>query len=84
MSHNGSTCILRYRLVPKTPVAGSRGRPKGQALIDVHARLFPEDVDLLKQIAEKSRLSWQIELRMLIHRALRGEKREIVILEEPK
>lgn len=60
-----------------------RGRPKNaQALVDVHARLFPDDVELLKKIAAESRLSWQIELRQLVHRALKGEKREVVVIQE--
>lgn len=53
-----------------------------QKLIDVHARLFPDDVRELKRIAAERRMPWQIELRQLVHRALSGERREVVVLKE--
>ncbi len=62
----------------------NRREPKldPKKLVDVHARLFPDDVRELKRIAEEHRMPWQIELRQLIHRALNGERREVVILKE--
>lgn len=57
----------------------SRGAPK---LVQVNARFFAEDVDLLKQISQESGIPWQVELRLLVRRALKGERREIVVLKE--
>lgn len=55
------------------------------ALVDVHARLFPEDVETLKRMAvETGTRSWQIELRLLVRRALKGERREFLVLKEGK
>lgn len=51
-------------------------------LVEVHARLFPADVEMLKQIAADSGVSFQVELRLLVRRALRGEKREIVMIKD--
>ena len=41
-------------------------------LVHVHARLFVVDVDELKAIADAEGSKWQIELRQLVRRALRG------------
>lgn len=46
-------------------------------LKEVHARLYADDIVKLKRIAETKRSKWQIELRQLVHRALK-----IVILDE--
>lgn len=51
-------------------------------LVQVHARLFPDDVAELKRLASVSGLTLQIELRLLVHRALRGERRELVVLKD--
>jgi hypothetical protein len=51
-------------------------------LIEVHARLFPEDVRELKRIAKERGISWQIELRLLVRRALRGDHREVIVLKD--
>lgn len=51
-------------------------------LVEVHTRLFPEDVAELKKIALKNGIAWGIELRMLVRRALRGERREVTIIAE--
>lgn len=51
-------------------------------LVEVHARLFPDDVKLIQKIAAEHRLPWQIELRQLVHRALKGEIREVAVLKE--
>lgn len=56
-------------------------------VVEVHARLFADDVAHLKKLAAESRLSWQVELRQLVHRALKGEKREVLMInpgKEPK
>jgi len=42
------------------------------ALQEVHARLFKEDVETLKQVAAQHGLPWQTELRLLVRRALKG------------
>lgn len=51
-------------------------------IVEVHARLFSEDIDQLKKIAEEHGSSWQFELRLLVRSALRGGRREITILKE--
>lgn len=51
-------------------------------LIDTHVRLFADDVSQIKKIAHERGLPWQIELRMLVRRALRSEHREVVLLKE--
>lgn len=51
-------------------------------LVEIHTRLFQEDLVKLKQIAGESRLKWQVELRMLVHRALKNERREVLVLKE--
>lgn len=49
-----------------------RDRKKNQlkGLVEVHARLFPEDVAKVKHIAATKLIPWQTELRLLVHRAL--------------
>ncbi len=49
-------------------------------LTEVHTRLFSEDVEQVKVIANKQGIPWQIELRLLVRRALRGERREVLVL----
>lgn len=56
-----------------------KGIPK---LRDVHVKLFPDDVAELIRISQARRSKWQVELRQLVHRALKGERREIAILKE--
>jgi hypothetical protein len=55
-------------------------KKKNNALQEVHARLFAADVVLLKKIAEERGTSYQIELRLLVRRALKGEQRDLVML----
>jgi predicted DNA binding CopG/RHH family protein len=52
------------------------------ALVPVNTRLYADDLALLKRIAAERRIPYQIELRQLVHRALKGEKREILMLKE--
>lgn len=49
---------------------GRKTKPKSMKLEEVHARLFPDDVRKLKQIAARKLIPWQTELRLLVHRAL--------------
>lgn len=51
-------------------------------LVEVHARLFPDDFETLKRRAEENGVSLQIELRQLVRRALKGERREVLVLKE--
>lgn len=51
-------------------------------MTEVHARLFSDDVAQLKKIAAQSRLSWQVELRQLVHRALAGDRREVIVVKD--
>ena len=53
--------------------------PKLQA---VYTRLFADDIAEIKRIAAETALPWQIELRQLVRRALRGERREVIILKD--
>lgn len=62
-----------------------RGRPPSTIrLVEVHARLFDEDIAMIKRIAAVSGLPWQTELRLLLRRSLRGEVREVLMLKETK
>lgn len=49
-------------------------------LREIHCRIFHEDVELLQKLAEEHGVPWQVELRLLVRRALRGEKKEILVL----
>jgi hypothetical protein len=51
-------------------------------LVEVHTRLFAEDVVELKRRAAQQGLPWQIELRLTIRRALKGERREVLVFTE--
>lgn len=53
-------------------------------LLEVHTRLFFRDVEAIKRIAVERGVAWQIELRLLVRRALKGEIREVVMLKETK
>lgn len=59
----------------------SETKPK---LYQAHARLFPEDVKHLKKVARERGSSWHIELRMLVRRAIRGEQREVIVIDKEK
>ncbi len=60
----------------------SRSKPDPVKLLEVHTRLFADDVELLKRVAAERRTPWPMELRLLVHRALKGERQEILILKE--
>lgn len=51
-------------------------------LMLVTARLFADDVKTLKKVADEKGSRWNIELRQLVRRALKGEQREILVLKE--
>ena len=51
-------------------------------ITEVHARLFEADVRELKRIATQRGTPWQIELRLLVRRALKGDHREVLMLKE--
>lgn len=48
----------------------------------VHANLFDDDVALLKKLAVERRSRWQVELRQLVHRALKAERAGIEFLKD--
>lgn len=48
----------------------------------IYTRLFEDDVKEIQRIAALSALPWQIELRLLVRRALRGERRDVVVLKD--
>ena len=52
------------------------------ALVAIHVRLWADDLKLLKKLAAERRMPYQVELRQLVRRALRDEKREVLILTE--
>jgi predicted DNA binding CopG/RHH family protein len=56
--------------------------PRKSKLIAVNTRLFADDVEAIKKLAGAARLPWQIELRQIVHRALTGERRDVVMLKE--
>lgn len=58
--------------------------PDPNALAEVHTRLFVDSVEELKRRAEASGTPWHIELRLLVRRALAGERREVLVLKESK
>lgn len=58
------------------------GRRQQPGVVDVHARLMREDVAALKALAAQTGISWQMELRQLVHRALKGEQRSVLVLKE--
>lgn len=51
-------------------------------LVEVHARLFAGDVETLQGMANANGVTLQIELRQLVRRALKGERREVLVLKE--
>lgn len=51
-------------------------------LIGVHTRLFKDSVEALKQAAASSGIPWQVELRLLVRRALRNERRDVLVIKE--
>ena len=60
----------------------TKKQQKRNALVEVHTRLFAADVTQVQAIAAARGMKWQVELRMLVRRALAGEKREVVMLKE--
>lgn len=59
-----------------------RGPIKANKLLKVHTHLFEGDVSAIKRIADERGGRWQVELRQLVRRALKGEQREVVLLKE--
>jgi predicted DNA binding CopG/RHH family protein len=51
-------------------------------LTTVTTRLFTDDVEELKRRAAIEFTPWQVSLRLLVRRALRGERKEIAVLSE--
>ena len=56
---------------------------KKAKLVAVYTRLYSEDAELLRKMAAERGTPLAIELRMLVHRTLRGEKREVVLVKGP-
>lgn len=56
-------------------------KPKNKLEV-VTTRLFARDVAELREIAETKGLAWQIELRLLVRRALAGDRREVLIVKD--
>lgn len=57
---------------------------KKPKLVEVHARLFPDDVKHLKKVAAQRGSPWHVELRLLVRRAIRGEVREVLVIDKEK
>lgn len=57
-------------------------RSSKRTLVHVHTRLFSEDVRTLQGLASERGTSLHAELRALVRRALRGEKRDFLVLKE--
>jgi predicted DNA binding CopG/RHH family protein len=49
-------------------------------LVEVHARFFAEDVEMVKRVAAEKGLPWQIELRLTLRRALKGATEKFLVL----
>lgn len=58
------------------------GTAEPPKLVEAHCRLFADDVEALKRIAISNGTRWHIELRLLVRRALRGERREVIVLKD--
>lgn len=65
--------------MPRKTVPPQEAPPQ---LVEVHTRLFADDVEELKRRAAQGGLPWQIEVRLTIRRALRGERRDVLVLKE--
>jgi hypothetical protein len=48
----------------------------------VTARIFAADIVTLKRLADQRGSKWQIELRMLVRRALKGEAKDFFLVKE--
>ncbi len=59
-----------------------RGIPKGDELVKVHTHLFKGDVAHVKRAAAQQSRKWQVELRHILRRAIRGEQREVLVIKE--
>jgi len=68
-------CLIGTNAVPM-------GTAKKQHVVEAHVRLFAADIEQLKKIAAERGSRWQFELRLLVKRALAGERREVVVLKE--
>lgn len=55
---------------------------KDNQLQPVHTRLFAVDIAELKDLAAVRGIAWQIELRLLVRRALKEQR--IAIIDEPR
>jgi hypothetical protein len=69
---------------PPAPSPAARPAPEPDALVGVHTRFFKSDVAEIQRIAAEKGLPWQIELRLVVRRALKGERREVLVLSEKK
>lgn len=54
----------------------------GIRLTKATVRLFSDDISALKKLAAAKRSKWQIELRHLVHRGVKGGTREVTVLKE--
>ncbi len=61
---------------------GPKKAPPAPTFYEAHVRLFADDVGHLKRVAAEKGLPWLIELRLLVRRAIKGEKREVVVLRD--
>ena len=57
---------------------------KRPLLVDVHVRLFAEDVDYLHKLADTTGVPWQVDLRQRLRASCRGEARELIVLKEKR
>lgn len=47
-----------------------------EALQTVYARFFVEDLTAVKELAQERRIPWQVELRLLVHEAVKRRRRK--------
>ena len=79
------TGALTFRLVlcpSYVPMRNRSRKPKKSELHETHIRLFSDDVEALQRIAAEKGIPWQIELRLLVRRALKGEIKEVFVLKD--
>jgi predicted DNA binding CopG/RHH family protein len=59
-----------------------RRKAQTDAVREIHARLFEDDVKTIQRIAKEKGLPWQIELRLLVRRTLKNEVQKVLVLDE--
>lgn len=59
-----------------------KSKVKQEKLVQVNVRLLSENVAKIKQIAAERGIPWQVELRLLVRRALLGQQQDFIIIKD--